>query len=170
MKYVVTLGDARYEVEVTDEGVTVNGTRFGAVLHRFDQGPLFLLELEGQRKPLVLEGQGRGRWIVASRGDRYEAVVVDERIDRARRTAGSASHRTPPVLTAPMPGLVVRVPVSVGDVVEQGASLVVLEAMKMENELKATGRAVVDRVEVRPGQPVEKGEVLVRFRDEPPSA
>ena len=64
-----------------------------------------------------------------------------------------------------MPGLVVRVQAQAGDRVAAGAGLVVLEAMKMENELKAPGPARIKSVRVAPGQAVEKGQVLVEFED-----
>jgi biotin carboxyl carrier protein len=67
---------------------------------------------------------------------------------------------------APMPGLVVRVAVSPGDRVEAGQSVVIMEAMKMENDLKAEGEGVVESVAAVPGQAVEKGMVLVAFRAE----
>jgi pyruvate carboxylase subunit B len=62
-----------------------------------------------------------------------------------------------------MPGLIVRVNVSVGDRVEAGQGLVVMEAMKMENELRAAAAGTVRTVRVRPGEAVEKGQVLVEF-------
>jgi biotin carboxyl carrier protein len=65
-----------------------------------------------------------------------------------------------------MPGLVVRVLVEPGQTVGAGAGLVVLEAMKMENELKSPRAGVVDTVAARPGQAVEKGQVLVTLRPE----
>ena len=64
-------------------------------------------------------------------------------------------------VTAPMPGMVIRVEVSEGDSVSAGQGLVIVEAMKMENELCAEGPAVVRRVLVRDGDAVEKGQLLV---------
>jgi biotin carboxyl carrier protein len=64
---------------------------------------------------------------------------------------------------APMPGLVVRVSVAVGDTVAVGQGLVVVEAMKMENELRASVAGVVLSVRATPGQPVEKGALLVEL-------
>ena len=69
-----------------------------------------------------------------------------------------------PPLRAPMPGLVVQVPVGEGDHVEAGTTVVTIEAMKMENELRAEGVATVARVMVAPGEAVDKGQVLVEFR------
>ncbi len=168
MKYVVAIRDRKVNVDIREGLVMVEGREVPARLIRFPDSPAAILELEGQTFPLVLEPGSRGRWTVSSRGDRVELEVLDERIERARRSAGTAqAHSAPPVLTAPMPGLVIRVRVSPGEPVQPGSSLVVLEAMKMENELKAVAAAVVDRVLVEPGQPVEKGDVLVRFREPP---
>ena len=64
-----------------------------------------------------------------------------------------------------MPGLVLRVQVAPGQEVPAGAGLVVLEAMKMENELKAPAPALIKAVRVQPGQAVEKGQVLLEFED-----
>jgi pyruvate carboxylase subunit B len=63
-----------------------------------------------------------------------------------------------------MPGLVLRVLAETGQEVGVGAGLVVLEAMKMENELKAPAAGVVGAIRVQPGQAVEKGQVLVEFQ------
>ncbi|MBM3885848.1 MAG: acetyl-CoA carboxylase biotin carboxyl carrier protein subunit [Gemmatimonadetes bacterium] len=75
------------------------------------------------------------------------------------RATARPSGPTP--LVAPMPGLIVRVHVRPGDVVAAGQPLVVMEAMKMENELRATAAGVVRSVAVLPGAAVEKGTVLV---------
>jgi pyruvate carboxylase subunit B len=169
MKYVVSFRGIPSVVRLLEDRVVVGDTEYRASLLRFEGSPCYLLEVEGQKVPLVLEPVGKGKWIVSVRGDRYEVEVVDERLERARRTAlGTRAPSASPVLTAPMPGLVVRVPVVAGQLVEAGTSLVVLEAMKMENELKAHAPGVVERIEVRPGQPVEKGDVLVTFRQSAP--
>jgi biotin carboxyl carrier protein len=90
--------------------------------------------------------------------------VVDERTRHIRSLTGGADRqRRPGALRAPMPGLVVRVLVEPGQAVSGGGGVVVLEAMKMENELKATADGTVKAVRVRPGEPVEKGQVLVEL-------
>ena len=66
-------------------------------------------------------------------------------------------------LKAPMPGLVLEIPVSVGQEIKKGDQLIILEAMKMENVLKAVGDGVVKSIEVGKGDSVEKNQVLIKF-------
>ncbi len=66
-------------------------------------------------------------------------------------------------LKAPMPGLVIEIRVKAGDTVKKGDPIIVLEAMKMENVLKATGEGTVKSIEVQKSQSVEKGQVLIIF-------
>ena len=66
-------------------------------------------------------------------------------------------------IKAPMPGLVVRITVEEGTEVKKGDSLLVLEAMKMENVIKAPGDAVVGKIKVNAGQAVEKNQLLISF-------
>jgi biotin carboxyl carrier protein len=65
---------------------------------------------------------------------------------------------------APMPGLVLKILVSPGDQVKKGTPLLVLEAMKMENNIKADAEAVVESIEVKEGQSVEKNQILIKFQ------
>jgi biotin carboxyl carrier protein len=66
-------------------------------------------------------------------------------------------------IKAPMPGLVLRIPIKEGDSVSKGEGLLVLEAMKMENSIKALGDVVISKIHVKPGQAVEKNQLLVSF-------
>jgi pyruvate carboxylase subunit B len=91
--------------------------------------------------------------------------VLDERTRYIRSLSGGVERQLEsPVLKAPMPGLVLRVQVEPGQRVPAGAGLVVLEAMKMENELKSRFDAVIKAIRVQPGEAVEKGQVLLEFR------
>jgi len=77
----------------------------------------------------------------------------------------SAENAGPAPLVAPMPGLVVRINVEAGDPIRAGQPLVVMEAMKMENELRSTSDGVVRAIRVRPGEAVEKGTVLIELAE-----
>jgi biotin carboxyl carrier protein len=74
---------------------------------------------------------------------------------------GPETDETAKTIVAPMPGLVVRVEVEVGQHVKAGQGVVVVEAMKMENELKAPGDGVIAEIRAKTGETVEKGAVLL---------
>src|SRR5207249_3515495 len=107
---------------------------------------------------IVRRAAARGQYSVWLDGYRFEVEALDERTRAIRALSrAAASAQGPAPLTAPMPGLVVRVNASVGDRVRAGQGLVVMEAMKMENELRAQAAGTVRKVLVGPGTAVEKG-------------
>ena len=92
------------------------------------------------------------------RGDRFDVDIKDA----VKGTAlGRVAHTGPLKLTAPMPGKIVKVLVGEGDVVEAGRGVLVMEAMKMENELKATRGGTIQEIKVKEGQAVEMGALLL---------
>ena len=164
MRYVVVIAGQSVEVDVDGEHVTVGGRTVAASLEKGPGTPLRLLVLDGRPLTVALESTGRGRWGLLTSGERWEAEVLDERTRHIRSLTGAGDHRrSAQVLRAPMPGLVVRILAQPGAAIAAGGGLVVLEAMKMENELRATGAVVVKAVRVEPGAAVEKGQVLVEF-------
>jgi biotin carboxyl carrier protein len=164
MKYVVLTEGRTIEVEVDGERVTVEGQPHSATLGIVPGTPLRHLLLDGRPLTLTVEALGHGRWALSPGGERLEVEVLDERTRHIRTLTGSSDpRRAIEVLKAPMPGLVVRVQVKPGDKIGAGTGLVVLEAMKMENELKAAAPGVVKAVRVSSGAAVEKGQVLVEF-------
>ena len=166
MKYFVTLREQTWEIGIEGSRVTLNGEEHQAELRGIDGTPLRLLVVDGRSWSFPLEGKGGGLWQALVHGEAYHVEVLDERAAHIRSLVGEvAAPVGPMVLKAPMPGLVVRVLASPGQKVVEGTSLIVLEAMKMENELKATGPGVVAEVAVRPGETVERGQVLLRFTD-----
>jgi biotin carboxyl carrier protein len=168
MKYRVRLDGREVEVAIDGDHVVVDGRTYRAGLGSIPGTPLRQLLLDGKPSTLAMTPLGRGRWEVTKAGERVELEVLDERAHHIRSlTAGTSRGRTADVLKAPMPGLVVRVQVQPGDRVVAGAGLVVLEAMKMENELKAAATGVVKEVRVAAGEAVEKGQVLVEFEAPP---
>ncbi len=166
MKYIVEVNGDRLEVAL-DDGMAALGA--GEAVRASDAEsagrPVRLVTIDGvQHRVHVRAHPGRGRYTLWIDGWRYEVDALDER-QRAIRdlTRASAAAAGPAPVVAPMPGLVVRVAVAVGDVVAAGDGLVVMEAMKMENELRATSAGTVTRVLVEPGTAVEKGAVLVEL-------
>jgi biotin carboxyl carrier protein len=164
MRYIVIVGEREIEVDIDGERVTVDGRLHSASLAAIPGTPLRQLVVDGRPLALAVTELGRGRWRLTVQGERWEAEALDERARHIRSlTNGADRAKGPGTLRAPMPGLVVRVEVEPGQSVTPGVGMVVLEAMKMENELKAAGSGVVRSVLVGPGEAVEKGQVLVEF-------
>ncbi len=164
MKYFVTVGGRERIIEVDGERVIIDGQGVSASLRPRPGTPLWQLTIDGHASDVVLQPVGRGRWTAAAEGDQIEVEVVDERTRHIRSlTAGAERASGGEVIRAPMPGLVIRILVGAGDAVQAGGGVLVLEAMKMENELRAPAPGVVKTVRVEPGQAVEKGQVLVDF-------
>ncbi len=162
MIYHVTLGGRTFEVELGPEGVTVDGTGVEVDLSRLEGGPTWSLALDGASHRFTARRVGRETWDLHVRGRRLRADVVDERTRVIREMTGSASASLgPKPIKAPMPGMVVKVEVQEGDTVTAGQGVVIVEAMKMENELKADADARVVKVHVGEGQAVEKDQLLV---------
>ncbi len=164
MKYFVTINQRVTEVEVDGSRVIVDGLELAATLTRVPGTPEVRLRIDGASAVSAVDHFASGTWRVVDQGLVVDAEVVDERTRHIRSLSGAArAAGGGGALKAPMPGLVVRIAVAPGDSVVAGQGLVVLEAMKMENELKAPAAGVVGAVRVAVGQAVEKGAVLLEL-------
>ena len=163
MKYFVTIGSLTHEVEVDGPRVLVDGVAHEALLAAVSGTPLYHLLLGGESWSVAAEPlEGVGRWALGMVGERVEVAVQDERTRAIEAVSGTGQHAAGGgTVRAPMPGLVVRIEVAEGQQVDAGAGLVVVEAMKMENELRAPRSGTVQTVHVAVGQAVEKGASLV---------
>ena len=165
MRYIVSVGGSETAVSVDGEKVALRGETLQAHLLPLEGTPVRLVTIGDEvHRVVVRRGESRGRYTLWIDGWRYEVEAVDERTHTIRAmTAVSAAPTGPAPIRAPMPGLVVRIAVAVGDEVTAGQGIAVVEAMKMENELRATAPGRVRAVHAAPGQAVEKGAILVEL-------
>jgi len=169
MRYFVTIGESELEVDLGSSGMLVNGKEVNADLVEMDGTEVHSLLLGQQSHRILAQRTGTDEWTLHLSGHRLRARVVDERTRVIQAMVGtSEGSRGPKALRAPMPGLVVKVEVQAGDEVTAGHPLVIVEAMKMENELKSEGPGRIRRVLIEPGQIVEKNQVLVEFEASDP--
>jgi biotin carboxyl carrier protein len=171
VKYFVTIGTQTLEVEVDGNRVTVDGVAHEAQLAAVSGTPLYHLLLGGESWTVAVQPlEEAGRWALGVLGERVEVDVQDERTRGIEALTGKGQRATGGgTVRAPMPGLVVRIEVAEGQRVDAGAGLVVVEAMKMENELRAPRAGVVQTVHITVGQAVEKGASLVTLASPEPS-
>ena len=165
MKYFVRVGDAEVEVLLDGDVVTVDGLSATAHVTDIEGTPVRMVTIGDEVHRVELRrGATRGSYTLWLDGFRYEVEALDERTRAIRELRNvNAGPVGPAPLRAPMPGMVVRVSVRAGDTVQAGQALVVMEAMKMENELRALTPASVKAVRVQPGTAVEKGAILLEL-------
>ncbi len=162
MKYVTTVGDTEYTVEVLDKDhVLLNGKLMQINFETISGQPVYSLVIDGKSyEAYVYEGEEQLQVLLL--GHQYPAQVEDERERRLRAAGGGGPAEAGEFqLKAPMPGLVVSIPVEEGQDIEKGQVLLVLESMKMQNELKSPRGGKVGRIRVKPGQSVEQRQVLL---------
>jgi biotin carboxyl carrier protein len=161
VKYFSRVGQNEYEIEIIDEKVYVDGELIEVDLRQSGAPELYSLLYNGRSFELLIEAE-RFTYGATLRGEHFEVQVEDE---RTRRLNMGRKMVTLPegelAVTAPIPGLVVRVLVEVGQSIDDEQPLVLLEAMKMENEIRAPRSGVVKKIEIAPGQRVEQNSILL---------
>ncbi len=162
MKYLTKIEDKEYVVEIVDDNhVRVDEQIFNVDFESISGEPAFSILVDGKSYEAMVYPDN-DKWQVMLRGRLYTVLVEDEREKRLRGTAGATVSATGEYhLKAPMPGLVVSLPVENGQEVQKGDLLVILESMKMQNELKAPRDGVVKRVRVETGDSVEQKQTLL---------
>lgn len=166
MRYFATVDGREFEfhfeasdgvllAHVGDRTVTIDVAPTG-------DGTAFSLLVDGRSHDLLIEPGSDGAVLVQMRGERIKVGLLDER-ERAARSVAAHKPAGPRRLNAVMPGIVVDVRVVVGDTVDAGQTLVVLEAMKMQNPIAAEAPGTVRAVHVKKGQAVANGAVLVEL-------
>ncbi len=162
MKYITTIDDRQFTVEVIDEKhVSVDGKIYEIDFESVAGQPVYSLIVDGRSHESYIY-QGDDNWQVLMRGRLYPVTVEDEREQRLRTAAGGRVAETGEFhLRAPMPGLVVTIPVTEGQAVKRGEVILILESMKMQNELKAPRDGTIGRIRVRPGESVEQKQTLL---------
>ncbi len=165
MKYATTINDKTYIIEINDDRrVIVDGVEYAVDFESVSGQPVYTLLIDGRSyEAYIYETEDRQAWQVLLRGDLHTIRVEDEREQRLRAAAGAIAPAASGEfhLKAPMPGLIVAVPVAEGQPVKKGDNLVILESMKMQNELKCPREGTVTRVKVRAGDSVEQNQILV---------
>jgi pyruvate carboxylase subunit B len=165
MKYYVRIDGEEHEVVLDGDGVHVDGEDVSARVEEIDGSPVRMVKVGDEvHRVVVRRGATRGQYTLWLDGFRFDVDALDERSRAIRALAGNtAGPLGPAPLKAPMPGLIVRVNVQPGDQVQPGQGLIVMEAMKMENELRAQAAGKVKSVIVTPGMAVEKGALLIEL-------
>lgn len=166
MKYRILYKDnISNEIEFSGKDILINGTAAGLDLVQLIRDRFHILDEGRSYRIEVLRADFGTKQFEVRVNDRVYALQLEDELDALldqMGMSGSASQKMDDV-RAPMPGLVLQVFVAEGQTVHKGDNLLVLEAMKMENIIKAAGTGTVRAVKVQHKQAVEKNQLLIEM-------
>ncbi len=160
--YRVSVSDHEYVVDVTADQLMVDGKPIRASLTPLNNGGLVLLRQDNKARELHVMPQGNSIYAVMVNG-RHLIAQVEKNCDKPKKRQDQANQGA---VNAPMPGMVVEVLVTEGQQVEKGDTLVILESMKMQMQLRSPFTGQVCKVAVENKAQVEKGTLLVQVTGE----
>jgi biotin carboxyl carrier protein len=162
MKYITNIDGKEFTVEILDEKhIRINDKILDVDFESVSGQPVYSLIIGGKSYEAYVSPDDE-RWQVLLRGRLYQAEVEDEREKRLHAAGGGGATESGEFhLKAPMPGLVVAVLVEENQGVKKGQVLLILESMKMQNELKAPRDGTISRIKVKPSESVEQKQTLL---------
>ena len=163
--FIARVEDYNFEIEKSDNGFMVNDKPVTWDLANIRDGYFHVLMNGRGYRAEVVETDPTGKCVTVKVNGRKYSVGLMDRFDVLLEKMGMSTNSVAKVnhVRAPMPGLIIDLKIKEGDRVAAGDPLLILEAMKMENIIKAPGDATVKTIKVRMGEGVEKNQVLIEF-------
>lgn len=163
--YKATVNASTFEIKVDDDGLIINDTRLNWNLAKISDNTFhILLEHKSFSVEVVSADRQSKSFCFKINGKKY-VVDLKDKFDLLLEKMGMNNNAANKVnrIIAPMPGMIIDLKVKEGDHVKAGDPLLILEAMKMENVIKASGDSTVKSLKVKKGESVEKNQVLIEF-------
>ncbi len=168
MRYSVKIDDKEFDIDIEYKSekyyATINGKEVIIESHQLaDSRSIMLLNNKSFEVDVRSNGYDNAKTVFVL-GQEIPVEIENYNLAQLKKKAGmSSTAKMDLSLKAPMPGLVLEFKVAVGDTVKKGDPLVIIEAMKMENVIKASGDAVIESIAIDAGQSVEKGDLILEF-------
>lgn len=163
--FTVTIQNNQYSVEKTDKAITVNNQPINWDLKWISDKKIHLINSNQSMEAELISLDHVSKTLTIKLNTKIVTLDVKDRFDILLEKMGidvSASTAITEI-KAPMPGLILDLKVKLGDEVKKGDTVVVLEAMKMENIIKSPGDGIVKAIKVSLNESVEKNQVLIQF-------
>ncbi|MEM7032818.1 MAG: biotin/lipoyl-containing protein [Chloroflexota bacterium] len=162
MKYITTIGDEEFVIDINDDGhISIDGEELGVDIQGIPETQLYSLIVDGHSYEAAIDTND-GFYNVTLKSTVYEVKVEDERTRRlAGITGGDTGNVGEILVKAPMPGIIVSIPVEVGQEVHSGDIVAVLESMKMQNEFKSPKDGVISSIRVQEKDKVDQNAIML---------
>jgi biotin carboxyl carrier protein len=154
-----------HAIELGDAGGTLNGKSFLWDVLEIKKGKFHIVKDSKSYNAEVIKTNAEEKTFVININGNNYSLQVKDKYDELLKNLGLDNLNTKKVneVKAPMPGLVLDIRVNVGDTVNKGDAILVLEAMKMENIIKSPTDGTISKINVKKGVAVEKNQVLINF-------
>lgn len=163
--YTASINNKKFQIEIKDKQIHLNNEAQALDIVNLDSKHLHVLDCNKSYNIELVELNREEKTVKIKVNKGTYTVHLQDEMDLLLKSMGldAATSQKVADLKAPMPGLVIDIRVEEGQEIKKGDPLVVLEAMKMENILKAAADGVVKKISIKKGQAVEKNTVLVQF-------
>ncbi len=159
----ITIGGKTVSFKIEGRKIFVDGRELKYEVIRREKDRL-LVKMGDSVEEIIYSESGEGVELLLSNEARRMEVLSDRDILLGRLESGGPARHAHSEIKAPMPGLVVKIMVTGGEKVKKGAKLIILEAMKMENEIRTASDSEVAEVLVHEGEIVEKDQTIIKLR------
>ena len=161
MSYLVKIDNKKFKLDIKREGnyfkIFLNDKKINAEIISGDKNYQLTLIIDNKPYSIVFDSDNQ----ISVNEEQYATEVVDEQIQKLIKVSPETVHKKELAVTAPMPGLVIELEVKEGDSVKSGQGLVIVEAMKMQNEMKAPKDGVIKKILVKKSQTVNSKDILI---------
>lgn len=160
-EYLIDIEGKTFEVDILENNkIVLDGDEITFDLKEGNNS--YILTYNNKTYEIDLVNNNNSVLQLSMNNDIYDVIIKDRFAQLLERYSKQKGERVKEIIIrAPMPGLVLKISVEIGQKVESGTSLLILEAMKMENEIRAISSGVVKDIKIKEKTPVEKGDVLL---------
>lgn len=168
MAYEISLGNRVATIELHNRAgnkalIEVDGKKYDIDIVMVEKGVYSIL-YNGQSYNLeIIEGETRKQYMVNTFARSYDVEIIDAETKYQQSRSKGFEGEGDRNISSPMPGKVIKIPVSVGENVIAGQTLIVVEAMKMQSEFKSSGDRVVKEIMVREGETVNAHQLMMKL-------
>lgn len=160
-----TVNSQTFDIQLDKNSISIGSQPFMWDMVEIKEGSFHIIHNHKSYNAEVLEADYQTKSFLIKVNHTKYSITLKDRFDVLLDQLGMSNANSLKVndLKAPMPGLIVDIKVRVGDFLKKGDTVLILEAMKMENVLKATGEGIVKNIKITPRQNVEKNQILIEF-------
>ena len=162
--FVVSIDKEKFQVVLNNRKVKVNDSEYDVEISHLSPYT-YLIKINNKVYHITTNKLEKDKYSFLIDGHYFETIVrtklEEEVVNVLSKSANNNGNR---VIKSPMPGLVLRINKNVGDQIEEGEPLILLEAMKMENEIRSPSSGVVSEIYVQPHSSVEKNQTLLTIK------